>query len=95
MIYTFCLNNKENASGNKTRVRRLRHTLNKFKLITIKRELGKDVDDHKTSNTESLSQILFTFKRLFIKYHNRFQKSKNSTHETSPQKEKFLRFSLH
>ena len=57
MIYTFCLNNKENASGNKTRVRRLRHTLNKFKLITIKRELGKDVDDHKTSNTECLSQI--------------------------------------
>lgn len=74
----------------KTRVRRLRHTLNKSKLITIKRELGKDVDDHKTSNTESLSQILFTFKRLFIKYHNRFQKSKNSAHETSPRKEYFL-----
>lgn len=90
MIYTFCLNNKENASGNKTRVRRLRHTLNKFKLRTIKRELGKDVDDHKTSNTECLSQILFTFKRLFIKYHNRFQKSKNSAHETSPRKEKFI-----
>ena len=94
MIYKFCLNNKENASGNKTRVRRLRHTLNKSKLITIKRELGKDVDDHKTSNTKCLSQILFTFKRLFIKYHNRFQKSKNSTHEISPRKEKFLRFSL-
>ena len=93
-FYTFCLNNKENASGNKTRVRRLRHTLNKSKLITIKRELGKNVDDHKTSNTESLSQILFTFKRLFIRYHNRFQKSKHSAHKTSPRKEKFLRFSL-
>ena len=89
-FYTFCLNNKENASGNKTRVRRLRHTLNKSKLITIKRELGKDVDDHKTSNTECLSQILFTFKRLFIKYHNRFQKSKHRAHETSPRKENFL-----
>ena len=66
MIYTFCLNNKENASGNKTRVWRSRRTLNKSELITIKRELGKDVDDHKTSNTESLPQILFTFKRLFI-----------------------------
>lgn len=54
MIYTFCLNNKENASGNKTRVWRSRRTLNKSELITIKRELGKDVDDHKTSNTESL-----------------------------------------
>lgn len=32
-FYTFCLNNKENASGNKTWVRRLRHTLNKFKLM--------------------------------------------------------------
>lgn len=32
-FYTFCLNNKENASGNKTRVRRLRHTLNKSKLM--------------------------------------------------------------
>lgn len=61
---------------------------------TIKRELGKDVDDHKTSNSECLSQILFTFKRLFIKYHNRFQKSKHRAHETSPRKEKFLRFSL-
>ena len=89
MIYTFCLNNKENASGNKTRVWRSRRTLNKSELITIKRELGKDVDDHKTSNTESLPQILFTFKRLFIKYHNRFQKSKNSAHETTPRKEKF------
>lgn len=95
MIYTFCLNNKENGFGNKTRVRRLRHTLNKFKLITIKRELGKDVDDHKTSNTECLSQILFTFKRLFIKYHNHFPKSKHRAHKTSPRKEKFLRFSLH
>lgn len=66
MIYTFCLNNKENASGNITRVWRSRRTLNKSELITIKRELGKDVDDHKTSNTESLPQILFTFKRLFI-----------------------------
>ena len=79
----------------KTRVRRLRHTLNKSELITIKRELGKDVDDHKTSNTACLSQILFTFKRLFIKYHNRFQKSKHRAHETSPQKEKFLCFSFH
>jgi len=33
MIYTFCLNNKENVSENKTRVRRLRHTLNKSELI--------------------------------------------------------------
>lgn len=80
----------------KTRVRRLRLTLNKSELITIKRELGKDVDDHKTSNTGSLSQILFTFKRLFIKYHNRFQKSKNSAHKASPRKEYFLEmFEVH
>lgn len=39
MIYS--LNNKENASGNKTRMRRLRHTLNKFKLITIKHRFLK------------------------------------------------------
>ena len=43
MLYTFCLNNKENGFGNKTRVRRLRHTLNKFKLITIKRRFPKSI----------------------------------------------------